>query len=84
MQRFAESIGSPQSVQWDIVAGVQVLLQQMNQTSKSTSLLNSILGCFVCALQQEHAVSKVKALSSDMPACAPLDTLTLLYAGEPV
>lgn len=41
-----------------MAAGVQVLLQQLNETSKSTSLLDSILGCLVYALQQDAATSK--------------------------
>ena len=41
-----------------MAAGVQVLLQQLSQTSKSTSLLDSILSCLVYALQQDAATSK--------------------------
>ncbi|KAL3141746.1 hypothetical protein ABBQ32_004427 [Trebouxia sp. C0010 RCD-2024] len=37
----------------------RVLLQQLNQTSKSTSLLGSILGCLVYTLQQDAAISQV-------------------------
>ena len=40
-------------------AGVQVLLQQMTQTSTSTDLLDSILCCLICSLQQDQASSQV-------------------------
>ncbi|KAL0048714.1 hypothetical protein WJX82_009456 [Trebouxia sp. C0006] len=38
--------------------GVQVLLQQMTQTSTSTDLLDSILCCLTCSLQQDQASSQ--------------------------
>jgi len=47
-------------------AGVQVLLQQMTQTSTSTDLLDSILCCLICSLQQDQASSQVCKL---MPVC---------------
>ncbi len=56
-----------------VSAGVQVLLQQMTQTSTSTDLLDSILCCLICSLQQDQASSQVCKL---MPVCQGL-----LFAG---
>ena len=64
-----------------MAAGVQVLLQQLSQTSKSTSLLDSILGCLVYALQQDAATSKAST-SASQPSLAYLPLCSAAGVGN--
>ncbi|KAL3153260.1 hypothetical protein ABBQ38_011608 [Trebouxia sp. C0009 RCD-2024] len=62
----------------------RVLLQQLNQTSKTTSLLDSILGCLVYTLQQDTATSKIiqQDFWANRGEVSVTDAVSFILAGQ--